>query len=320
MKYFNSFLLSKRGTVCYSVLMIILFTGLVHAQKPVKVDLIPLFEQVSAPPLLCKDAFDKGFCNTENGSVQCNVNKLFVPLKTKLDSITKEINSIIVTGPSGDQLKIADEIKKKGGAEKIKKMSKEEKMKLAMDMMKDMGMTKTYTETDEVKDAFAKESELNQFISTQIQDQMSNYKTKEKQDKEAADKHIAIDEWMKTEISKLPRISSGEMAEPDPKEIKRVKLEAAEKHIKLADEELKNLTVKWVEIKALYKQKSAPYCESLAKCNYGENVQNQGWVNVFAQGQGLVITMISEIIKRSEDAYNFGAKYYAEKVVIEKGN
>jgi hypothetical protein len=47
-----------RGIGGLSILLIILFFGPVSAQKPVKTDLLPYFDQVLVPPKLCKDAFD----------------------------------------------------------------------------------------------------------------------------------------------------------------------------------------------------------------------------------------------------------------------
>jgi len=308
----------SRGMSGLLILNIILFSGLVSAQKPVKTDLIPFFEQVLAPPTLCKGSYDKGICTTDNGAVQCEANKLFDDLKTKLDGISKEINSSPAFTNANDQSKIADEIKKSGGADKIKKMSKDEKLKMAMEMMNNMSAPQTQLESEEVKDAFAKETELNQYMSMQVQEQMNNYKAKADHDKEVSDKHNAIDEWEKAEISKLPRISSGEMAEADPKEVKRVKLEAADKHIKIADEELKYISGKWAETKEKYKQNTIPFCQALTKCKYGDEAQNKSWVNLFGTGQSLVINLISGLIKESEEAYNYGAKYYADRLNIEK--
>ena len=238
-----------RGMTWIIILLIILFSSLVSAQKPVKTDLIPYFEQVLLPPTLCKDAFDKGICITTNSDVKCDAQTLFSELVEKLDGISKEINSAPAFTSANDQSKVADEIKKQGGADKIKKMSKEEKMKMAMEMMKNMNTPQTQLESEEVKDTFAKETELNQFMSAQIQEQMSNYKAKADHDKVLADKYAVIDNWGKTEIAKLPRISSGELAEPDPKEVKRVKLAAADRRIKIADEELKYISGKWAENK-----------------------------------------------------------------------
>jgi hypothetical protein len=307
-----------RGIAGLSILLIILFSGLISAQKPVKIDLIPYFEKVLVPPQLCKDAFNKGICSTDDGDVQCDANSLFDELKTTLERIAKEINSVPAFTSQNDQTKIADEIKKQGGADKIKKMSKEEKMKMAMEMMKNVNVPQTQLESEEVKDTFAKETELNQFMSKQIQEQMNNYKAKADHDKVLADKYAVIDNWEKTEIAKLPRISSGEMAEPDPKEIKKVKVEAADKRIKIADEELKYISGKWAENKEKYKLHAIPFCQSLAKSKYGDEVNNKSWVNLFGTGQSLVVNLISGLIKESESAYNYGARYYALKVSLEK--
>src|ERR1035437_7685718 len=108
----------SRGMTGLLILIIILFSGSVYAQKHVKTDLVPFFEKVLVPPQLCKDAF-------------------------------------------------------------------------------------------------AKQQELTQYMSTNVQEQMNNYKTKADHDKEVTDKHTGIDEWEKAEIAKLPRITSGEMSEPD---------------------------------------------------------------------------------------------------------
>jgi hypothetical protein len=307
-----------RGASGILILFIILFSSVVSAQKPVKTDLIPYFEQVLIPPTLCKDAFDKGKCITTNSEVNCDAQVLFSELREKLDGILKEINSAPAFTSANDQSKVADEIKKNGGADKIKKMTKEEKMKMAMEMMKNMSTPQTQLESEDVKDTFAKETELNQFMSAQIQEQMSTYKAKADHDKVLADKYAVIDNWEKTEIAKLPRISSGEMAEPDPKEVKRVKLEAADKRIKIADEELKYISGKWAENKDKFKLHAIPFCQSLAKCKYGDDVNNKSWVNLFGTGQSLVVNLISGLIKESEAAYNYGAKYYASKVSLEK--
>ena len=306
------------GMLRILILFIILFSSLVSAQKPVKTDLIPYFEQVLEPPTLCKDAFDKGICKTDNINVQCDAKLLFSELVEKLDGISKEINSAPAFTSANDQSKVADEIKKQGGADKIKKMTKEEKMKMAMEMMKNMSTPHTQLESEDVKDTFAKETELNQFMSAQIQEQMSNSKVKSDHDKVLADKYAEIDNWENTEIAKLPRISSGEMAEPDPKEVKKVKIEAADKRIKVADEELKYISGKWAENKEKYKLHAIPFCQSLAKSKYGDDVNNKSWVNLFGTGQNLVINLIAGLIKESESAYNYGAKYYALKVSLEK--
>jgi hypothetical protein len=308
----------SRGVTGILILLIILFSVTVYPQKPVKTDLIPYFENVLVPPQLCKDAFNKGICLTDNGAVQCDSKKLFDELKTKLDGITKEINSVPAYTSMDDKSKIADEINKKGGADKIKNMSKEEKMKMAMDMMKNMNVPQTQLESEEVKDTFAKESELNQFTSAQVQELMNNYKIKADHDKQVEDKHTWIDDWERSEIAKLPQISTGEMSEPDPKEVKRVKLEAADKHIKVADEELKYISGKWAELKDNYKQHAIPFCQSLAKSKYGDAAQNKSWVNLFGTGQTLVVNMISDLLIQSANAYNYGARYFAERVRIEK--
>ena len=143
-----------RGMVGLLILLIILFSDSGYAQKPVKTDLVPFFERVLVPPKLCKDAFNKGICKTDNGTVQCDAKKLFDELRTKLDGISKEINSAPAFASAIDQSKIADEIKKKGGVDKIKKLSKDEKMKMAMDMMKNISVPQTQLESDEVKDTF----------------------------------------------------------------------------------------------------------------------------------------------------------------------
>jgi hypothetical protein len=320
MKKIQNDLFVSGGMTGILILLILLFSVTVYAQKPVKIDLVPFFEKVLVPPQLCKDAFNKGICKIDDVTVQCDSKELFDELKTTLEGITKEINSVPAYTNMDDKSKIADEIKKKGGADKIKNMSKEEKMKMAMEMMKNINVPQTQLESEEVKDTFAKESELNQFMSGQVQELMNNYKIKADHDKQVEDKHTGIDDWEKSEIAKLPQISSGEMSAPDPKEVKRVKLEAAGKHIKIADDELKYIAGKWTELKDKYKQQAIPFCQSLAKSKYGDAAQNKSWVNLFGTGQTLVVNMISDLLTQSANAYNYGARYFAGKVIIEKGN
>src|ERR1017187_808125 len=94
------------------ILLIVLFSIPITAQKPVKIYLIPYFEQVLVPPKLCKNAFDKGICKTDNATAQCDAKILFRELKTKLDSILKEINSVPAYTAPNEQSKLSDEIKK----------------------------------------------------------------------------------------------------------------------------------------------------------------------------------------------------------------
>jgi hypothetical protein len=302
------------------LLVLFLFTTSCLAQKPIKTDLIPFFEKVTPPPVTAKDAYDKTFIKfDEYENPVCNPEILFKSLSDQLEVFGKEINKTTIQDniPTQDQMDMAKQMQDPKFKEKLKNMSKEEKMKWAMEMAKG-NMPKATTETPEVIKAFKDAGDLTQAVSSDFQKSSVNYQIEIDHQKTLEQKHSEINDWEKAEIDKLPNFSTGEMSYKDPQSLKSVKLKAAEKHIIVVNEELKSFAGKWAELKNKYKLRCSPYNESLAKCNYGEDAKTKGWIQVFANAQQLIINYVIDLIAQSKKAYETAAPYFANKVRIEK--
>jgi hypothetical protein len=298
--------------------VLISFTTL-KAQKPIKTDLLPFFENVAAPPATSKEAYEK-ICldKDEQGNPICKSEMLNKSLSEKLEMYTKEIaaSSLQDNMPTQDQMDMAKQMQDPKMQEKIKNMSQEEKMKWAMELAKG-NMPKATTETPYVVKAFKDAGDLNQAYSNDIQKAGTNYQADIENQKILDKKHNEIEEWEKTEISKLPDISTGEMSYKDPKLVKSIRIKAANKHIEVMDEELKKVDNDWASLRTKLKTRCTPFNESLAKCKYGDDAKTKGFVKSFANAQQLIINYIVELITRSQKAYEDSSKFYAVKVNIE---
>ncbi|MCX6150520.1 MAG: hypothetical protein NTX22_08370 [Ignavibacteriales bacterium] len=309
-----------KTTIHITLFFLVLMFLPVFAQRPIKTDLLPFFEKVIPPPATAKDAFEKICVKSEEAEDPlCNSEPLFKPLKDQLENFLKEINATVLQDnmPNQDQIDMAKKFKDEKMDEKLKNMSKEEKIKWAMEMGKNMGPQATI-ESPAVIKAFQDASELTQAYSTELQKVMSNYPAEAEYAQKLEAKHKEIDDWERAEIEKLPNLSTGEMSYKDPQLVHNIKLKAAEKHIAVVDEELQVFGGKWADMKEKAKLRCAPFNESLAKCHYGNDAKNKMMVQSFASGQQLIINTIIGLIAESSKAYETSAPYYARKVKIEK--
>jgi hypothetical protein len=301
------------------ILLLFLFTLTCFAQKPIKTDLLPFFENVVAPPATSKEAYEK-ICleKDKQGNPICKSEVLNKALSEKLEMFSKEIaaSSLQDNVPSQDQMDMAKQMQDPKMQEKIRNMSQEEKMKWAMEMAKG-NMPKATTESPEVVKAFKDAGDLTQATSNDIQKMGNNYQAEVEHQKILDQKHSEIEVWEKTEISKLPDLSTGEMSYKDSKLVKVIRLKAADKHIAIMDEEFKTVDKDWLNLKTKFKTRCTPFNESLAKCNYGEDAKTKSFIKNFANAQQLIINYIIELITRSQKAFEDASKFYAVKVKIE---
>ncbi len=110
-----------------------------QAQVPVKKDLMQILAKIPPPPASVREAFAKLSCEERNGSVNCSAATLFesadVALKDVEDAYKaqgKAGNAPLPPGVSPEMARKAQDPEMK---KKMKGMSKEEKMKMAMEMM-----------------------------------------------------------------------------------------------------------------------------------------------------------------------------------------
>jgi len=112
------------------------------AQVPIKKDLMQMLEKIPPPPATVKDAFAKVIMNDNYGELKCSAKKLFDPIEQEVKEVEEEFKAqpkpdagTVIPGVSSENAKKMDDPEMK---KKMKTMSKEEKMKMAMEMMKSM--------------------------------------------------------------------------------------------------------------------------------------------------------------------------------------
>lgn len=291
------------------------------AQVPVKKDVMALFAKIPPPPASSKEAFAKGTITANGASMRCSHEKIFGDVEDAIKAIDTEFAQ---QGPGGtgagvpgmsqeNARKMNDpELKKK-----MKNMSKEERMKMAMEMSKSASVPGHQPDPPAVRAALDAWQPI--YNSTQQEyekagkDQQEEMKLQEEYTKE----HGAIDAWESGEIAKLPRISSGETDAPDPAAVKAVKLKADDKHIAASDKRLKVIRSRW---QASFDHAVAMYTafyEKLVAADYASGSPNFSSKKVLADAQLRILENIRYHVKASRDAWEASAAWQARKATLQ---
>jgi hypothetical protein len=110
-----------------------------QAQVPVKKDLMQILEKVPPPPAHSREASAKLTFEENSGTFSCSTAKLFesidVALKDVEDAYTAQAKSGNAQLPPGVSPDMAKQMQDPEMKKKMKGMTKEEKMKMAMEMM-----------------------------------------------------------------------------------------------------------------------------------------------------------------------------------------
>ena len=114
------------------------------AQTTVKIDLIKILEQQPQPPLTSKEAFAKVIVSEENGNMFYSAAKIFAAT----DQPISEFEAKYAAQPKASPGNIPTGSMSASDRKKMKGMSKEEKMKIAMEMMQTMPGGATAAEMD----------------------------------------------------------------------------------------------------------------------------------------------------------------------------
>jgi hypothetical protein len=201
----------------------------------------------------------------------------------------------------------------------MKGMSKEEKMKMAMEMMKSMPAPGQATEMDPpaVRAALDEWQKVYNTIPEEFQKSGAEQQKELKAEEEYQKSQNEIAKWESDEIKKLPRISSGEMDAPDPVKVKEVRLKAADKHIALANKHLESVRGAWKSETEKIKTKYSPFYKKLVAANYAADTKNFSSKKILSDAQMTILKNIQSQIERSRKAWEESASWQARKVRIE---
>ena len=310
-----------RTIVTIIVLFIVVFT--LSAQVPVKKDLMQILENIPPPPATVKDAFAKVVINSNYGELKCSAEKLFNPIEQGVKGVEAEFAAqpkssagSTIPGLSPENAKKLDDPEMK---KKMKTMSKEEKMKLAMEMMKSMPPGGSVIEIDSPSVRAALDEWQKIYNETQNEFQRSINEQQEEAAliEEYRKSHSEVDSSETAEIAKLPQISSGEMSAPDPAKVKEVKLKSADKHIAIANKRLQKILPQWRASVDHAKTRYTVFYQKLVAANYAADSKNFSTRKVLADAQLTILVTIGRYINQSRTAWEESASWQARRISIE---
>lgn len=305
-------------------LTIVLLSVSVLAQSPVKKDLMKVLNEVPPPPATVAEAYSRCTCDETPRSTSCNVDRLFASVEAQLKEVEDlykaqeaSVKGAVPPGMSPEAARMAQDPEMK---KKMKSMSKEEKMKLALSMMGSgqPGIPAVKPDPPEIQSAF---TELQKLSADAIEEYnrgvaSQNARLAEAQSDQKAHDEIAA--WEAETIAKLPQISSGEMSAPDPAKVKVVRLKAADRHIALADKRLAAFSKEWPVERDHIRTRYGAFHAKLVAADYAQASPNPSTLKILSDGQMTIMTRIAACVVLSRDAYVRAATWLALRKSIEK--
>jgi hypothetical protein len=316
----------KRTTSMRTMTMFVslaLLASTLPAQVPVKKNLMLLIDQVPPPPASVKDAYAKTTRSKETGGLRCSADKVF-------ESVDKEIKSVeaaykaqgpdaaaAASGMSPDMVKKMQDPEMK---KQMKKMSKEEKMKMAMEMMNSGAVSQPVVVMDPppIRAALDEWQKIYNSLQPEFVNAGAVVKEETRVQEEYEKGHAEINDGEKAEIEKLPQISSGEMSAPDPAQVKAVQLKAADRHIALANRRLEVIRSAWNAFAEKTKSRYGVFYQKLVAADYALDSKNFSTKKTLADAQMMVLKAIGRLVDQSRTAYEESAQWMAHRVEIEQ--
>jgi hypothetical protein len=304
-------------------LILAAFVFTLPAQVPVKKDLLQMFAKIPAPPLSVKESYS-AIAVAGAGGMACSAEKIFSPVEREAKSVETEYESQPRPGMGSAAPGISPEQAKKMNdpemKKKMKSMSKEERMKMAMEMMNSAQTGSSAAETDPppVRAALDEWQKIYNTIQKEYERSVKEQQEELDLSTNYANGHEEIASWESSEIAKLPQISSGEMSAPDPKKVKEVKLRSADKHIALADKRLEQIRSRWNTSMDRTTKRYALFHQKLAEAEYAAGSKNFSSKKILSDAQMMMLKDIHHFTERSRSAWEESASWMARRGVIEK--
>lgn len=277
-------------------------------------------EKIPAPPQNAKEAISKVATNNDYSGTKCSAEKLFQPIEQQVKTVEAEYVATAKTdsGIPGLSSEDAKKMSDPGMRKKMKGMSKEEKMKMAMEMMKSAsaGGEAAEMDTPPVRAALDEWQKIYNAIPAEFKRSGAEQQEEIRLTEEYQKAHAEIDAWELAEINKLPQISSGEMSAPDPVKVKEVKLKAAEKHIALADKHLEKIRSVWGAAVERIRTKYTPFYRKLIAANYAADTKKASSRKVLSNAQMTILKEIGYRIEQSRKSWEESARWMAHRLEI----
>ncbi len=309
--------------ICFTALLLI--SAPLQAQSPVKKDLMKLLGEVPTPPPNAKEAYRGVTCEeSAMNTLTCTAAKKFEAVDAQLKEIEAkykaqeaELKGAVPPGMSPDLAKRAQDPEFK---KKMKGMSKEEKMKMAMEMMGSGQVAAPTVEPEPpaVKSAVDELFKINAGTQEEYNRSVAEQEADRKAEQEYLAAHQQVGTWEADAIAKLPRISSGEMSAPDPAQVKVVRLKANDRHISVVDRRLAQLSKEWPARKAHITARYGVFHEKLVAADYAAGAKNFSTRKTLSDVQITLLTSIGGIAQQSRHAYEEAAHWVALRKQIEK--
>jgi hypothetical protein len=202
----------------------------------------------------------------------------------------------------------------------MKKMSKEEKMKMAMEMMNSgaVGQPVVAMDPPPIRAALDEWQKIYNSLQPEYVNAGTVQNEQMRVQEEYEKRHADIADWEKTEIAKLPQISSGEMSAPDPTQVKVVQLKAADRHIALANRRLEVIRSTWNAFAEKIRSRYGIFYQKLIAADYALDSKNFSTKKTLADAQMMVLKDLDRLIGQSRTAYEESAQWMARRVEIEQ--
>jgi hypothetical protein len=201
---------------------------------------------------------------------------------------------------------------------KMKNMSADEKMKMAMEMMKGAGKPADQSDPPAVRSVLDEWQKVYNTAATEFQRsvdlQQQDLKFREADEKA----HAGIDKWEAAEITMLPPISSGEMSAPDPAKVKVVKLQANDRHIAVAEKRLRQIGESWRAYAAHDRSRYSTFYQKLVASEYASGTTNFPTIKILSDAQMMILKDISHLVSVSRTATEEAARWLAVRKDIEE--
>lgn len=301
-----------KSSIAVSLILLLIASQSLFAQSPVKRDLMQMLHTLPAPP-----------ATVAAGSAS-DAKGIFTPVDQQIKTFETEYEASATSGPTaipGMSAENAQKMKDPELRKKMKSMSKEDKMKMAMEMMKSANTGTPALEADPPAVRAALDEWQKIVNSTQEELERSAKEQEAALKEEEADRkaHDEIAAWQSAEIAKLPQISSGEMSAPDPALVKVIQLKAADKHIALANKRLEQIRLSWNAALERMEKRYGTFHEKLVAADYAAGSKNFSTRKVLSDGQMSILESIKHLTKRSRAAWDAAAGWQKQKDAIVSG-
>jgi hypothetical protein len=302
--------------------LFILTCSIAFSQATIKKDLFYLFIKIPPLPTNSKEAYGKGIREGGEGGAEAKYSyevELFDPLFAEIQKLNME-----TAKPSAP--KIAGVENPEELAKKMEKMSEEEKMKVAMEMMKGMQAgPREIHESPEVMNAVREFDELNTVLAQEqnndlkysMNDRMGPLNKKFSEMDERTHKMICEKFPSYCEEIGISSFSDAKREADNAGASKMLRQNWNEKN-SLFDKELIVVRGDLAKRVTLWKTRLTPFNEALRKASFGADAKDQAMIQILSNGQQRILGGIQELATSSNRVWAFAAGLYDEKVRLEK--